>query len=86
MKNIYAYKVCHGYDEDCSGGAMPFIVFADSADIADAYIAEYIKKRVEEDKYKNDNGEIVNWWWKFTKAEKIDASEFNGSFANIAWI
>ncbi len=86
MKQAYGYIVKNGCYEDNLSGLHPFIVFADEIDIADAFIERYVKKAVEEEKYTNDLGETMNWWWKYYAVEKVPVSKFDSSFANIIWL
>ena len=87
MKQAYGYIVRNGCKAEDFSVRCQFIIFADSSVYADKYIqTEYIEKEIEREKYKDDDGNMVNHWWKFYSVEKVPVSKFDNDSANIVWL
>ena len=86
MNQAYGYTVRNGCYEDALYTSHPFIIFAENDIVADEWIERYIKRQIEDDKYQNDDGNIVNWWWKYYSVEKAPPSKFDGTSTNIVWL
>lgn len=84
--NAYGYIVRNGCQQDWFPTRCDFIVFADDVSDADKYIEDYIKGEIEKEKHKDDDGNIVNYWWKYYSVEKVSVSKFDNDFANIVWL
>lgn len=77
--NVYAYEIWNGSCEDslCSGRKYLFIT--DDKSKAEEYVKNYIDSEIEKDKYEDDNGNIVNHWWKYyeCKESEIKAESYS---------
>lgn len=86
MKDAYGFVIRNGHSENHLCSSCNFIVFADTLDEANKFIEKKVKQFIEEDKYENDDGEIVNWWWKYHSVERVFLSTFDNSCVGVAWI
>ncbi len=86
MKKAYGYIVRNGCYEDALTTSRSFIIFADGVIAANKWIEDYIKQQIEGDKREDDDGNVVNWWWKYYSMEKIPVSEFDKDCCNIVWL
>lgn len=70
--NAYAYRVYHSPLEDKFNTFTTFLFITNDKAKCEDYIAKYINEETETEKHEDDEGNIVNWWWKFTKVEEIE--------------
>lgn len=82
---ILGYRVSNGCKKDCMNTSS-FLVIANDIASADAFIDDYIKKSIEDEKHETDFGDIENWWWKYYSVERVNVSQFNHKSANIVYL
>ncbi len=84
--NAYGYIVRNGCYEDSLNTSHPFIIFADTEEDADEWVNEFVKNEVKNEKYETDDGEIINWWWKYYSIEKPSIPELDNTAVNVRYI
>lgn len=83
MLKPYCFTIENGVYEDC-GTNTNFLLFTSySEQKAIDFCNDYVNKHIEDDKYVNDDGEIVNQWWKNHKIIRHELSEFNNKAVNV---
>jgi hypothetical protein len=83
MLNPYCFTIENGVYEDSLNTATSFLIFASTEQKAINFCNEYVKKKVEEDKYVNDDGKTVNQWWSYYKITRNELREFHNEAVNI---
>lgn len=86
MKQAYGYIVKNGCQQDWLNMSCSFIIFTDDVNDADKYIEDYIKEEIEKEKHKDDDGNIINYWWRYYLVDKVSIKSFDNNTANIVWL
>ena len=70
--NAYAIRVFYGQDKNSFFCFIDFLFLTKDKNKWHKYIDDFIQKETEEDKKEDDDGNIVNWQWKYHKIEELD--------------
>ena len=81
MKNPYGFIISNGADENELNTSTTYLIFADNKDKAYEFCCMYVNKRIEKEKYVDDDGNVVNHWWKAYSIEEVDITQIN--YANV---
>lgn len=83
MKNPYGFIISNGVDKDKLYTSRTYLIFADNKDKAYEFCCMYVDKKIEEDKYVNDDGNEVNHWWKAYSIEEVDIPQINSACVRV---
>lgn len=71
----YAYTITNGVSDDRRNTSRNFVIFAKTKEISYKFCEDYVSEEIENDKYENDDGDIVNHWWKSYSIDEVNIKD-----------
>lgn len=83
MKKPYGFIISNGVDKNSLNTSTTYLIFADNEGDAYEFCYKYVDKRIEEDKYVDDDGNEVNQWWKAYRVEEVDITQIKNANVRV---
>lgn len=73
--NAYAYRVYYGTSEGGFHRTVEFLFLTKDKGKCLKYLEKFINKEVAADRQKDDEGNMVNHWWKHYNTEELEVKK-----------
>lgn len=73
--NAYAYRVYYGISEEGFHRTVEFLFLTEDKGKCIKYLEEFVNKEVAADRQKDDEGNMVNHWWKHYNTEELEVKK-----------